>query len=121
MQTAKTHMEKAVAEAQKEGCRVTDSEVAEHHYRLGRVLWSVGGKFQTDPNKAMASLEAASLEENDSQVCTSDCSKSLNSSALMLKGLSANILMLPGLLRKSEAPSSRKLQAMRMLEGSNFV
>ena len=68
MQTAKTHMEKALSEAQKEGCRVTDSEIAEHHYKLGRILWAMGGKNKSDPQKARASFEAASLEENDSQV-----------------------------------------------------
>ena len=61
-------MEKALGEAQKEGCRVTDSEIAEHHYRLGRILWEMGGKYKKDPQQARAHLEAASIEESDSQV-----------------------------------------------------
>lgn len=61
-------MEKALSEAQKEGCRVTDSETAEHHYKLGRILWAMGGKNKSDPEKARDHFEAASLEESDSQV-----------------------------------------------------
>lgn len=67
-QTAKDHMAKALAEAQKEGCRVTDSEIAEHNYKLGRILWEMGGKYRNEPQQARAHLEAASLEESDSQV-----------------------------------------------------
>ena len=54
--------------AQKEGCNVTEGEVAEHHYKLGRVLWDIGGPARTDPTQARAHFEAASMEECDSQV-----------------------------------------------------
>ena len=68
LQTARTHLEKALGEAEKEGCSVTDSEIAEHHYKLGRILWTMGGKAREDPKQARAHFEAASLEENDYQV-----------------------------------------------------
>lgn len=68
LMTAKQHMEKALAEAQKEGCNVTDGEIAEHHYKLGRILWEMGGKYRKDPTMARKHLEAASLEESDYQV-----------------------------------------------------
>ena len=35
--------------AAKEGCAVTDWELAEHHFKLGRVLWEMGGVSRTDP------------------------------------------------------------------------
>ncbi len=66
-------MEKALAEAQKEGCNVTDGEIAEHHYKLGRILWEMGGKYRNDPTQARKHLEAASLEESDSQVGHLQC------------------------------------------------
>ncbi len=62
-------MEKALSEAQKEGCRVTDSEIAEHQYKLGKILWAMGGKYRKDPQQARARFEAASVEESDYQVC----------------------------------------------------
>lgn len=68
MQTARTHLEKALAVAEREGCSVTDSEIADHHFRLGRVLWDMGGSARTDPRQARAHFEAASLEDNDCQV-----------------------------------------------------
>ena len=68
LQTARTHLEKALGEAEKEGCSVTDSEIGEHHYKLGRILWTMGGKAREDPKQARAHFEAASLEENDCQV-----------------------------------------------------
>jgi hypothetical protein len=61
-------MEKALEEAQKDGCNVTDEEIAEHHYKLGRILWEMGGKYRKDPTQARRHLEAASLEESDFQV-----------------------------------------------------
>ena len=35
-QTAKMHLEKAIEVAAKEGCAVTEIEIAEHHYKLVR-------------------------------------------------------------------------------------
>jgi hypothetical protein len=67
-QTAKQHLEKALQVAQKEGYSVTESEIAEHHYKLGRILWTMGGSLRDNPNQARAHFEAASREECDSQV-----------------------------------------------------
>ncbi len=33
-QTAKMHLEKAIEVAHREGCAVTEIEIAEHHYKL---------------------------------------------------------------------------------------
>ena len=68
-QTAKHHLEKALQVAQKEGCGVTECEVADHHYKLGRVLWALGGSDKEDPTKARGHFQTASMEECDSQVC----------------------------------------------------
>ncbi len=68
MQTAKDHLEKALKEASREGCAVTEAELAEHHYKLGRILWTMGGNMRDDPTMARAHFEAASKEECDSQV-----------------------------------------------------
>ena len=54
--------------AQKDGCGVTDSEIADHHYKLGRILWTMGGEARDSPATARAHFEAAAMEENDSQV-----------------------------------------------------
>lgn len=67
-QNAKGHLEKALKEAQREGCSVTESELAEHHYKLGRILWTMGGALRDDPTNARAHFEAASKEDCDSQV-----------------------------------------------------
>ena len=48
---AKQHLEKALEVAAKEGCNVTDWEIAEHHFKLGRVLWEAGGESRIDPDK----------------------------------------------------------------------
>ena len=66
-QNARVNLEKALDEASKEGCGVTESEVAEHHYKLGRILWDLGGYHKTNPKKCRFHLEQASLEESDSQ------------------------------------------------------
>ena len=50
-QTAQTHLEKALEVAAGAGCGVTDWEISEHHFKLGRVLWSIGGESRTDPEK----------------------------------------------------------------------
>lgn len=71
MQTAKDHLEKALKEASREGCAVTEAELAEHHYKLGRILWTMGGAMRDDPTMARAHFEAASKEECDSQVLRS--------------------------------------------------
>ncbi len=47
---------------------MTEGELAEHHYKLGRILWTMGGALREDPHQARAHFEAASKEECDSQV-----------------------------------------------------
>ena len=73
MQTAKDHLEKALKEASREGCAVTEAELAEHHYKLGRILWTMGGNMRDDPTMARGHFEAASKEECDSQVSSLPC------------------------------------------------
>lgn len=51
-QTAKQHLESALEVAAKEGCAVTDWEIAEHHFKLGRVLWEMDGTSRTEPDQA---------------------------------------------------------------------
>lgn len=60
LQTAKCHLESALAVATQEGCAVTDWELAEHHFKLGRVLWEMGGDSRTNPEK-VGTLYADSL------------------------------------------------------------
>lgn len=61
-------MEKAIEEAEKEGCGVTEAELADHKYKMGRVLWAIGGTYRSDPKQCRSFLEEASEEENDSKV-----------------------------------------------------
>ncbi len=68
MQAAKDHLEKALQVTATKGCAVTDSEIAEHHYKLGRVMWIMGGNLRSSPKYARRHFEAASMEENDWQV-----------------------------------------------------
>ena len=68
MQGAKLHLEKALLAASKDGCGVTDSELAEHHFKLGRILWTMGGAMRESPAQAREHFEAASMEESDVQV-----------------------------------------------------
>lgn len=42
-QTAKHHLQLALEAAEGEGSAVTEWEIAEHHYKLGRVLWAISG------------------------------------------------------------------------------
>ena len=42
-QTAKQHLQLALEAAAAVGSSVTEWEIAEHHYKLGRVLWELGG------------------------------------------------------------------------------
>ncbi len=42
MQTARHHLQLALEAAEAEGSSVTEWEIAEHHYKLGRVLWAMG-------------------------------------------------------------------------------
>ena len=47
---------------------MTDSELAEHHFKLGRILWTMGGAMREGPAQARAHFESASMEESDIQV-----------------------------------------------------
>ena len=48
MQTAKHHLQLALESAEAEGSSVTEWEIAEHHYKLGRVLWAMGNVAQKE-------------------------------------------------------------------------
>ena len=48
---------------------MTDSELAEHHFKLGRILWTMGGQMRENPAQARSHFESASMEESDIQVC----------------------------------------------------
>jgi len=49
---ARFHLEKAINVCEEEGCSATDSQVGEHHYRLGEVYWALGGKLKTEKQYA---------------------------------------------------------------------
>ena len=68
VQAARVYSEKAIEEAEKEGCGVTEGELADHKYKMGRALWALGGDFNNDPKQCRSFLEEASEEEHDSQV-----------------------------------------------------
>lgn len=69
MQLAKQQLETALRSAQRESMLITDSELAEVHYKLGRICWTMGGNELTDPTQARAHLEAATKEDSEIQVC----------------------------------------------------
>jgi tetratricopeptide (TPR) repeat protein len=52
LEQARFHLEKAINVCEEEGCSATDSQVGEHHYRLGEIYWSLGGKLKTDKQYA---------------------------------------------------------------------
>ena len=41
LEQARVHLEKAIEVAEEEGSSATDSQIAEHHYRLGEVYWKL--------------------------------------------------------------------------------
>ena len=47
-QEARTSLEAAVADSISSGAHCTDAELGERHLRLGRVLWSLGGRYRED-------------------------------------------------------------------------
>lgn len=69
LQLAKQQLETALRSAQRESMLITDSELAEVHYKLGRICWTMGGNELTDPTQARAHLEAATKEDSEFQVC----------------------------------------------------
>jgi len=69
LQLAKQQLETALRSAQRESMLITDSELAEVHYKLGRICWTMGGNELTDPAQARAHLEAATKEDSEIQVC----------------------------------------------------
>lgn len=44
------------------------TECCGHRFKLGRVLWELGGSYREDPDQAQTQFESASMEECDSQV-----------------------------------------------------
>lgn len=64
LQPAKEHLEMAVEEASQQGSAVTDWELAEHHYRLGRVLWAIGG---LDRHQAKLHFQIGAAEDDHVQ------------------------------------------------------
>ena len=48
LQGARFHLEAALRVAEEEGCAVTDSQLAEHRYRLGEVYWKMKGRYRTE-------------------------------------------------------------------------
>lgn len=51
-QTAKHHLQLALESAEAEGSSVTEWEIAEHHFKLGRVLFAMGD----GPQKEVSAL-----------------------------------------------------------------
>ena len=70
MQLAKQQLETALRSAQRESMLITDSELAEVHYKLVDHGWHQ----LTDPSQARAHLEAATKTESEIQVGDSDFS-----------------------------------------------
>ena len=68
MQLAKQQLETALRSVERESMMITDSEVADVHYKLGRICWTMGGVQLTDPNQARSHLEAATKHESEVQV-----------------------------------------------------
>lgn len=61
-QGARQHLEDALRVAT-QGCAVTDSQLAEHHYRLGEVYWKMRGRYRSEKQFAYTQFfEAASVE-----------------------------------------------------------
>lgn len=58
----------ALRSAQREVMLITDAELADVHYKLGRICWTMGGHMQTEPHQARAHFEAATAVESDVQV-----------------------------------------------------
>lgn len=67
LELAKQQLETALRSAQRESMLITDSELAEVHYKLARICWTMGGNQLTDPSQARAHLEAATKTESEIQ------------------------------------------------------
>ncbi|KAL3149277.1 Tetratricopeptide repeat protein 37, variant 2 [Trebouxia sp. C0010 RCD-2024] len=67
LELAKQQLETALRSAQRESMLITDSELAEVHYKLGRICWTMGGNQLTDPNQARAHFEAATQHDSEVQ------------------------------------------------------
>ena len=52
-------MQKAIKQASATDTEATAAELAQHKYRLGRVLWTLGGRLRTERGGAHASFLAA--------------------------------------------------------------
>ena len=53
---ARYHLEKAVEVAKDCGTGVTDSQLGEHHYRLGEVYWAMKGRYRNDKQFAYSQV-----------------------------------------------------------------
>lgn len=67
LQLAKAQLELALRSTQRESIMITDSEVADVQYKLGRICWTMGGPDLTNPTQARAHLEAATKGESEVQ------------------------------------------------------
>lgn len=63
-QCAREHLEQAIQVAEEEGCSVTDSQLAEHHYRLGEVYWKLKGRYRTDKQFAYLNVSVVLLVQS---------------------------------------------------------
>lgn len=70
VQLAKQQLETALRSAQRESMLITDSDLAEVHYKLGRICWTMGGNQLTDPTQARAHFVAATQHDSEVQVCS---------------------------------------------------
>lgn len=59
LQEARESLQTAIQQASAADSEATDSELAQHKYRLGRVLWALGGRLRTERGGAHASFLAA--------------------------------------------------------------
>ncbi|KAL4853629.1 Tetratricopeptide repeat protein SKI3 [Chlorella vulgaris] len=63
LQGARCHLEDALRVSTSSGCYVTDSQLAEHHYRLGEVYWKMRGRYRSEKQFAYTQFfDAASVE-----------------------------------------------------------
>ena len=53
---ARYHLEKALEVAKDCGCGVTDSQLGEHHYRLGEVYWAMKGRYRKEKQFAYSQV-----------------------------------------------------------------
>lgn len=63
LHSAREHLEQAIRVSMSAGAYATDSQLAEHYYRLGEVYWRMRGRYRTERQFAYSHLlEAAKVE-----------------------------------------------------------